>query len=129
MPINVSWYPYSLIYVLPWSTFWRYTKDDWRINKDDAEKYRCEVFDRTLKDDGTHLYEVEVALPLDEDDDNSDPDDEDKFDFVTIKDVPQYGIQFVNKPYSSDVFLPNAFRHEMGIPDDMMPDAWKNAKL
>ncbi|KAL7574252.1 hypothetical protein ACA910_012507 [Epithemia clementina (nom. ined.)] len=32
---------------------------------------------------------------------------------------------FLDKPYSSDIFLENAFRHDIRIPDAMFPDAWR----
>jgi hypothetical protein len=44
----------------------------------------------------------------------------------TITDVPQSHIKYANKPYSSDMFEKQAFRHYIGIPDEMMPDAWRN---
>lgn len=43
-----------------------------------------------------------------------------------ITDVPREAIAFVNLPYSSDIFLKNAFRHEMILPDDLLPKAWMN---
>jgi hypothetical protein len=41
-------------------------------------------------------------------------------------DVPREAFVFVDRPYSSDTFLPNAFRHAIMIPDDLFPEAWKN---
>lgn len=43
-----------------------------------------------------------------------------------VKDVPRAGFHFVDKPYTSDVFLPNAFRHDIRIPDAIFPRAWRN---
>ncbi|KAL7484298.1 hypothetical protein ACHAW6_009942 [Cyclotella cf. meneghiniana] len=40
--------------------------------------------------------------------------------------VPFRAIDFVNEKYSSDMFLKNAFRHEMGLPDGLWPKAWMN---
>jgi SET domain len=45
-----------------------------------------------------------------------------------IEDVPRAGIHFADKPYTSDVFLPNAFRHDIRIPDDIFPVAWRNLR-
>eukprot|EP00586_Coscinodiscus_wailesii_P004387 CAMPEP_0172485288 /NCGR_PEP_ID=MMETSP1066-20121228/13280_1 /TAXON_ID=671091 /ORGANISM="Coscinodiscus wailesii, Strain CCMP2513" /LENGTH=274 /DNA_ID=CAMNT_0013250463 /DNA_START=270 /DNA_END=1094 /DNA_ORIENTATION=- len=39
-------------------------------------------------------------------------------------DIPQEGIRFVNKPYSTDAFLEGAFREPMGVPEGFYPDAW-----
>ena len=46
--------------------------------------------------------------------------------FVEVKDVPRWAILFVNSQYSSDTYLPNAFRHEMMIPDEIFPSSWMN---
>ena len=37
---------------------------------------------------------------------------------------PRSSIHYFAKPYQSDVFMSNAFRHPIGIPDDMMPQQW-----
>ena len=43
---------------------------------------------------------------------------------VVITDVPRHAIEFVNQPYTSDQHLENAFRHSIGIPDDIFPSKW-----
>jgi hypothetical protein len=40
--------------------------------------------------------------------------------------VPRSAIVFIDKPYTSHVHHINAFRHEIGIPDDIFPTAWKD---
>jgi hypothetical protein len=40
--------------------------------------------------------------------------------------VPREALFFMDAPYESDLYLENAFRHPIGIPDHMMPEAWKN---
>jgi hypothetical protein len=42
--------------------------------------------------------------------------------------VPRHTIAFSDRPYTTDMHLPNAFRHPMMIPDDIFPEAWRNAK-
>jgi hypothetical protein len=44
-----------------------------------------------------------------------------------LQDAPRDAFVFVDKPYKSDMHLPNAFRHEIMIPDEIFPDKWKNA--
>lgn len=39
--------------------------------------------------------------------------------------IPRDFIFLVDAPYSSDCFLPNAFRHHIGIPEEMFPASWK----
>jgi hypothetical protein len=42
--------------------------------------------------------------------------------------VPRQAMRFVDRPYTSDLHLPNAFRHEIMIPDEIFPDKWKNRR-
>jgi hypothetical protein len=41
--------------------------------------------------------------------------------------VPRAAIAFFDKQGQTDMHLPNAFRHIIGIPDSIMPDQWRNA--
>jgi SET domain len=43
-----------------------------------------------------------------------------------VQHVPRDAIVYVDKPYTSDLHNPNAFRHEIGIPDVIFPPAWKD---
>jgi hypothetical protein len=43
-----------------------------------------------------------------------------------ITDVPRRAIEFFDIQYTSDLKLPNAFRHEMDLPDHMFPAAWND---
>ena len=60
--------------------------------------------------------------------------DEDKLPGVprkrsfTLTGMPRTAIQFGNKLYSNDIFLPNSFRHEIVVPDDIWPESWKNLR-
>jgi hypothetical protein len=44
-----------------------------------------------------------------------------------LQDVPKGAFVFVDKPYKSDMHLPNAFRHDITIPDKIFHDTGKNA--
>merc|ERR1712238_467828 len=48
-----------------------------------------------------------------------------RFEYI-YEDIPREGIIFVNKPHSTDVWLPKAFREPIGLPLDMVPDIWKD---
>jgi SET domain len=39
--------------------------------------------------------------------------------------VPRWAISWVDRPYKSDLHLANAFRHPIGIPDDVLPKPWR----
>ena len=45
---------------------------------------------------------------------------------VEVRKVQEDGIFLYDKAFSQDWHLPNAFRHEIMIPDDVMPKAWLN---
>lgn len=46
-----------------------------------------------------------------------------------VSNVPEHAIRLVDRPYSTDELLPQAFRHEMRVPDNLYPSAWKRKKL
>lgn len=41
-----------------------------------------------------------------------------------VEQVPRAAIRFVDKPYTTDQHLPNAFRHWIGLQSSLFPDAW-----
>jgi hypothetical protein len=45
---------------------------------------------------------------------------------VNVESVPSDGIFLYDRAFSADWHLPNVFRHEMGIPDDIIPEVWRN---
>jgi hypothetical protein len=47
---------------------------------------------------------------------------------VLIQQLPHDAFEFSDAPYTADTFLRNAFRHDIRIPDDMFPNAWKNLR-
>jgi len=53
---------------------------------------------------------------------------ESKFEYI-YSDIPREGIIFINVPYSSDVWLPHAFRQPIGLPDTMVPSTWKSQNV
>jgi hypothetical protein len=73
----------------------------------------CNVLDRVQDIDDTITYTVEV---FDEEDGAS----------QTRSGVPREMITMVDAPYTTDWHMRSAFRHYIGLPDDMFPDAWLN---
>lgn len=45
---------------------------------------------------------------------------------IVVRNVEQTGIFLYDRAFSQDWHLPNAFRHEIKIPDEIMPPAWLN---
>jgi SET domain len=93
----------------------------------------CNILDRQLGADGNdeytvslNFFDVDVSEPL--------VDEEIAFDqSVPLEDlsidtkVPRRAIRWIEKPYLDDEHLPNAFRHPIGLPDNLVPDAWRTA--
>jgi hypothetical protein len=79
----------------------------------------CVVRDRNDKDD---TYVVELS--------------QDRFTFLqlpsdfhinpTRSGVPRDALFFADKPWTTDIHLISAFRHEIQLPERMMPDSWRN---
>jgi hypothetical protein len=93
--------------------------------------YPCRVTDRYLEDN-QEWYTVQLEIRPDEEDDDED-DDEGRgnsrskgITWIEKTDVPRSAIHFFDKPGHTDMHLPNAFRHSIGIPDYMIPDIWRN---
>jgi hypothetical protein len=86
----------------------------WRHNKRD-------LYDDLEDDDDLHEFEYDAELNIRK-----------TFEDVIIHEthivtqIPWKAIRFFNRPYTSDVFLRQAFRHEMGLPDGVWPKAWMN---
>jgi hypothetical protein len=93
--------------------------------------YPCRVLDRYLED-GQEWYTVQLEIHPDEEDDDDDDDDNHAKSskkgttWIEKTDIPRSAINFFDKPGHTDMHLPNAFRHAIGIPDEMIPDIWRN---
>jgi hypothetical protein len=44
---------------------------------------------------------------------------------IVLDNVPREAIFFLDAPHQSDLFLENAFRFTIQLPDEMVPEAWK----
>jgi hypothetical protein len=74
----------------------------------------------TQGETGEEEYVYEVSLNFH----SMDPDREDKLKYIDTH-VPHSEISFVDKPYQSDLHLPNAFRHPIGLPEHLVPETWR----
>lgn len=78
----------------------------------------CHILKREkVNTTGSYLYEVSLGY-------HSRPHPLDDKRYISKK-VPQKAISFVDKPYHSDMHLTNAFRHPIGISDELMPEHWR----
>jgi hypothetical protein len=62
-----------------------------------------------------YTYDVEMDVKID-----------DRPYSVVVHNVPEEGIFLYEKAFAADWHLPNSFRHEIMIPDDIMPGIWQN---
>ena len=46
-------------------------------------------------------------------------------EWILLK-MPRRAIEFFDNQYESDLFLRKAFRHEIGRPDHLLAEAWKD---
>jgi hypothetical protein len=88
---------------------------------DDEEMYTCRVVDR-FQVDGETLYMAEIYEEMD--------DSESKTTANVVTEVlfavPRDAFCFEDSYYSRDHAQVWSLRHDMRIPDDLMPAAWKN---
>ncbi len=98
--------------------------------------FSCDVMSRIKRNEGDYEYvvEIDIRFPATEEND----DDEEEGDvgieqseesgyFERYNNFPRRWIRFLDEWYSGDEFLPNAFRHEMGLPDHLFSEHWKNS--
>lgn len=78
----------------------------------------CHILKREETASGEFLYQVSLNF-------SRHPDRPDEKRFIDTN-VPQRAIRFVDKPYQSDLHLPNAFRHPIMLPSDLVSSEWKD---
>jgi hypothetical protein len=83
--------------------------------------YEYRITERSVVGNGQ--YEYTIMLRTEAKDDS--PEDFEP-DILGFAQVPRGGIKFFNLPYTTDICLRNAFRNEIGLPDELMKDAWSN---
>jgi SET domain len=112
-PDNVSIHCSAKFVALP---DWRTHYENGRYEMLLGEYYPCEVLRYEWIDGVAYYTAVLLARnPKKDYDDN-----------YLLQQVPRMAIVFADAPYSTDMFLRNAFRHEIGIPDSIFPEVWKN---
>lgn len=99
----------------------------WSQREEDDECLRpCTILDRLQHSEGgEQLYMVKM-LPIDSDEviglcTLEDPE--------VVTNVPRRAIRIIDRPYTSDIFMKNAFRHEIGVPEGFYPETWMKQKL
>ena len=91
--------------------------------------HRCEVVQRDERHPHSELRK-DTIMPQDivyqakvyYDGDN-DPDA-----YWLVHNIPRRAIECFDRNYTSNQFLRNAFRHEIGLPDHLVPEAWRDLR-
>jgi hypothetical protein len=89
-----------------------------RVNKDDLSSrltMACKIIRREQVGNRT-LYAVRIPGVVEQE------------EWTLLEGVPQEALVFRDRPYTIDMFLPNAFRHDLRIADEIFPEGWKNLK-
>jgi hypothetical protein len=89
----------------------------------------CHILDRNMGANGLEEYTVSLVFPakntvMDPAELVFDPTIPREDLYIDTK-VPRRAIRWIEKPYMDDEHLKNAFRHPIGLPDDLVPDAWR----
>ena len=104
-------------------------KGEVNMTKPDKHEWLvCDILRHRIVDDVIR-YTVVVTRPPDKKKKKNVTEDKTKKEkekYMKLIDIPRMAIRFTDRPYTSDIFLSQAFRHFIGIPDDMFPEAWKN---
>jgi len=105
----------------------RIVRREWQpgMETDGTNLRACRILNRFEHENGVEEYTVRV---LNNDETHHDalvPDDE----RLVVTNMPRHAIVFTDRMYTTDQHLPNAFRHEVMIPDEIMPESWRNKHL
>jgi len=92
---------------------------------DKFEWWVCDLLRYRFVND-TIRYTVVVTRPEDKKKKKDDKKKEEKEKYIKLTDIPRMAIRFTDRPYTSDMFLKEAFRHPIFIPDDIWPQQWSN---
>jgi hypothetical protein len=83
----------------------KWTEMEWsRHESGKIYGHSCEVLERS-PDNSTYLVSFETE---------------------SRENVPRKALYFLDSPHKSDLFLENAFRYTIQLPDEMVPEAWRN---
>jgi len=92
----------------------------------------CTVVEAVYNDDGEKESFRVVAMQEVKKGDDSEPtrrkETAKEFKKLKLKNVPWDAITFTENPYVGNQYLRRSFRHEIGLPDDIFPEAWKDLR-
>mmetsp|Transcript_7229 Transcript_7229/g.16988 ORF Transcript_7229/g.16988 Transcript_7229/m.16988 type:complete len:436 (-) Transcript_7229:69-1376(-) len=84
--------------------------------------YPCEILERAKGDAGSYMYTVKLTTEPH----NQYDTEFESSETLVVNNVPRDAIRFFDIPSTSDIHLRDAFRYSIGLPDELMQEAWKN---
>lgn len=102
-------------------------------NQENVPAKPCIIIDRTETEDGKLIYKVlykDIRTSQDEASEQTITSvNQIGWDESNPKWLHREALRFMDRAYSTDMWLPHAFRHPIGFPDDIFPDAWRGVFL
>lgn len=83
--------------------------------------YPCKIVDRKELENGEYGYAILYRETEDHHPISDSTESWSESDWI----VRREAIRFEDAPYSTDTFLKGAFRHPIGFPENLFPDAWR----
>lgn len=77
----------------------------------------CDLLDRHDDNQGSYNYTVIARIMVDG-----------QADVTQVVNVPHSAVTVVDTPYSGDLHWPEAFRHFIGIPNEIFPQNWRDLR-
>lgn len=95
--------------------------------EDHIDYWNCDVLRRRTVN-GTDLYTVIITRPEEtkKKKKKQTEEEKEKEKHLKLKNIPSIAIRFTDRPYTSDMFIKGAFRHPIGVSDDLWPIDWMN---
>lgn len=88
-----------------------------------SKRSYCDVMERRGNATAGYIYDIFLRLAGEDDHDSM---GEGESSWVFVKDVKASAVSLTDHSFTTDWHLPNAFRHYIQIPDEIMPKAWQN---
>jgi hypothetical protein len=97
------------------------------VLKNPVYREDCSILRYREAKDGTILYTAAIVYEKERNDseDSDSEDDANEDDINILVDMPREAFLFYDLPYTTDMHLDNAFRHEIRIPDELFPLSWR----
>lgn len=102
-------------------------------NQENVPAKPCRIMGRSEAENGRMFYKVLYKDIRTSQDESSEQTIRSinrlQWDDKTPKWLHREALRFMDRAYTTDMWLPHAFRHPIGFPDDIFPDAWRGTFL